>query len=204
MNLALLINQPEGRRLEFKQQLNKPLELAKTIVAFANDAGGELIIGVQDDHRKLVGLPEDELLFLEEQISNIIFDHCQPIIVPEISFQQVDGAHFIRVHIHRGSNFPYYIKAKGKLEGTYIRVGSSNHLADENIIAELERQKRNVSYDSEVVLDDHIGDLDLGRFRLFYEERTAERLDETALRKLELVRIFQGKPSAYSCTNLVF
>lgn len=153
MDVTALISQPEGRRLEFKQQLNKPLELAKTIVSFANDAGGELIIGVQDNPRKLVGVPEEELLSLEEQISNIIFDHCQPIIVPEISFQQVDGIHLIRVHIHRGSNFPYYLKSKGKREGTYIRVGSSNHLADENIIAELERQKRNVSYDSEIVLD---------------------------------------------------
>src|SRR5690606_10058824 len=135
---------------------------------------------------KLVGLPEDELLALEEQISNIIFDHCHPIIVPEISFQQVDDAHLIRVRIHRGSNFPYYLKTKGKREGTYIRVGSSNHLADEDIVADLERQKRNVSYDSEPLLDCSIGDLDIAAFGSFYEERTGEVLDEVALRKLEL------------------
>lgn len=110
MNLEILMNQPEGRRLEFKQQLNKPQEFAKTIVAFANDAGGELIIGVQDAPRRLVGVPEDELFTLEEQISSIIFDYCQPIIVPEISFQQVESVHLIRVRIHRGSNFPYHLK----------------------------------------------------------------------------------------------
>ena len=46
------------------------------------------------------------------------------------------------------------IKIKeGKLKGTYIRVGSSNRQADETIIHELERQKRNISYDSELIYD---------------------------------------------------
>lgn len=47
---------------------------------------------------------------------------------------------------------PYYLKDKGKLKGTYIRVGSTNKLADETIIAELERRRRNISFDSEVVM----------------------------------------------------
>src|SRR5690606_32537273 len=93
---------------------------------------------------------------------------------------------------HRGSNFPYHLKTKSKRDGTYIRVGSSNHLADETIIADLERQKRNVSYDSEPILDYGNDELDISSFRSFYEERTGEALDEIALRKLELVKLHQG------------
>jgi predicted HTH transcriptional regulator len=45
MHLKQIITQPEGRRLEFKEALPERSDLAKTIVAFANDAGGKLYIG---------------------------------------------------------------------------------------------------------------------------------------------------------------
>ena len=38
MKITELIYQPEGRRLEFKESLPTVADLAKTIVAFANDA----------------------------------------------------------------------------------------------------------------------------------------------------------------------
>lgn len=124
------LKQPEGRRLEFKQELPKASDLCKTIVAFANDAGGELYIGISDEPREIVGIPEEELFRLEEQISELIHGNCYPVIVPDISFHGEEDKKFIRVQIFRGSNFPYYLKSKGKLEGTYIRVGSSNRQAD--------------------------------------------------------------------------
>ena len=80
-----VLNQPEGRRLEFKAELPEHSDLAKTIVAFANDAGGDLYIGVTDDPREVVGLDEEKLMAIEEKISNIIFDRCYPAILPEIN-----------------------------------------------------------------------------------------------------------------------
>jgi ATP-dependent DNA helicase RecG len=59
--LSEIIHQPEGRRLEFKSQLPSAADIAKTIVAFSNDAGGELFIGIQDNPRELKGLLENEL-----------------------------------------------------------------------------------------------------------------------------------------------
>jgi predicted HTH transcriptional regulator len=44
-------------------------DLDKTIITFANDAGGELFIGVKDNPREVVGLKEDDLLALEEKNS---------------------------------------------------------------------------------------------------------------------------------------
>jgi predicted HTH transcriptional regulator len=38
--------QPESRRLEFKELLPKGDHLARTVVAFANGAGGKIIFGV--------------------------------------------------------------------------------------------------------------------------------------------------------------
>ena len=172
MNIKKIINQPEGRRLEFKGELPENADLAKTIVAFANDAGGELYIGVGNNPRELVGIAEDELFVLEEKISNIIYDRCYPAILPEITFLSEDDKHLIRVTIYRGSAPPYYLKDKGKLQGTYIRVGSSNRQADETIIAELERIRRNISFDSEIVVEKPAHQLKIDSFAAMFLEKT--------------------------------
>jgi ATP-dependent DNA helicase RecG len=43
MKISDLLQQPEGRRLEFKESVPTFSELARTIVAFANDAGGGIV-----------------------------------------------------------------------------------------------------------------------------------------------------------------
>ena len=193
MNLEEKIKQPEGRRLEFKETMPERADLAKTVVAFANDAGGVLYLGVSNNPREIVGLPEEVLVPLEEQISNIIYDRCYPAILPEITFLSEGNKHLIKVQVYRGSMPPYYLKEKGKLKGTYIRVGSANRLADESIILELERRRRNISFDSEIVLDKEVSDLYLEGLKKIFEEKTGDSLDIQALKKLELVKEVQDK-----------
>jgi predicted HTH transcriptional regulator len=50
-NLPDLISQGEGSRLEFKATISAPHRIARTLCAFANTAGGTLLIGVSDDGR---------------------------------------------------------------------------------------------------------------------------------------------------------
>ncbi len=69
---------------------------------------------------------------------------------------------------------------------------SSNRQADESIITELERRKRNISFDSELVMDKPVKELDIANFKKEYEEKTGEILDNQTLRKLELTKDFQG------------
>jgi predicted HTH transcriptional regulator len=40
---------PEGKTLEFKRDLSSPKNMFKTLVAFANTAGGRLLIGIEDN-----------------------------------------------------------------------------------------------------------------------------------------------------------
>ncbi len=192
MNIKEILNQPEGRRLEFKAELPENSDLAKTVVAFANDAGGDLYIGVADDPREVVGLDEEKLMAIEGKISNIIFDRCYPAILPEIKFISEGNKHLIQVTIFRGSTPPYYLKEKGKLQGTFIRVGSTNRLADEAIISELERRRRNISFDSEVISDKPINELNIDGFKTIFKEKADEELSDQVLRKLDLVKHMQG------------
>ena len=69
MSINELINQSEGRRLEFKGELPTNSDLAKTVVAFANDAGGEIYIGINDNPRQIIGLSS---IVKKETSGNII------------------------------------------------------------------------------------------------------------------------------------
>ena len=47
--LTSLLKRLEGKTLEFKKDLSSPDNLLRTLVAFANTAGGTVLIGVEDD-----------------------------------------------------------------------------------------------------------------------------------------------------------
>ena len=53
--------QGEGKTLEYKAELPKGKQLAKTLIAFANGSGGKLVIGV-DDKRQLIGIKDADFL----------------------------------------------------------------------------------------------------------------------------------------------
>jgi predicted HTH transcriptional regulator len=192
MKFTEILKQPENRRLEFKESLPSKSDLAKTIVAFSNDAGGELYIGIKDKPREIVGVKEDDLLLLEEKISNIIHDQCSPFIRPDILFINYEEKHIIKIVIHKGNNPPYYISNKGIENGTYLRIGSTNRQIDKEIIAELERQKNDISYDSEICYQATVSELDLTAFKKLYEEKAKEKLTDNVLKKLKLVVSEQG------------
>jgi ATP-dependent DNA helicase RecG len=191
--LSLILAQPEGRRLEFKASMPAKAELAKTIIAFSNDAGGEFYLGIQDSPREVVGIDEEWLNKLEEKISCIIHDQCVPNILPEILFQNHNGRYVIVVKIHKGSSPPYFLKSKGIDTGTFIRVGSTNRQASAEIIAELNRQKQNISFDSELIFQKNVDQIELHSFEELFFEQTGEKLTKQVLSKLELFKIDQGK-----------
>ncbi len=90
MEIKDIINQVEGRS-EFKEGNPGKSELAKTAIAFANDAGGTIFIGIKDNPRSIVGVDENNIMHLEEQVSNIIFDQCHPLILAEISILNIEN-----------------------------------------------------------------------------------------------------------------
>ena len=191
--LSQLLTQPEGRRLEYKSAMPAHSDLAKTIVAFANDAGGDIFVGVDDIEHQIIGIDENDYPNLEEQVSNLVFDRCAPTILPEVSLVRVEGKPLLRIKVYRGSQPPYYLKSEGKLGGTYIRVGSNNRLADEEIVMELERRRHRISFDSELMPQVNFEDLKYNEFSKLLEEKTRESLNENILNKLQLVREEQGR-----------
>ena len=149
MKIQEILKQPESKTLEFKKEIPKNRQnLLKTVVAFANGAGGHIYIGVNDD-RTITGIKE-EPFDIEEKLASIIYDSISPIT--NVFFQTVtfkDKLIFI-IKILPGANKPYYLKKLGHEGGIFLRMGSTNRKADSQSVAELMRQTRNISLDQEI------------------------------------------------------
>ena len=144
MNILDKVRQPENRKLELKRSLPPRAKWLKSIIAFANGAGGELILGVNDKSRDIVGI--ENPFELEEKISNTIHDSIRPSISPYIQTINLKNRQLLSVQILPGQQKPYYLASKGLEKGTYIRVGSTNRQADLSAIEELKRQAYGISY----------------------------------------------------------
>ena len=180
----------ENKRLEFKEKLPSNESIAKTIVAFSNTSGGKLIIGI-NDNREIVGINEDKIFEYEEKISSIISDLCYPTILPEIYAQNIDGKVVLVIEVFRGSMLPYYLKNKGKLKGTYVRIGSTNRVADEVMITELQRQRFNKSFDEEENFEYELKNLNL---EVIYNEfsKIGKVCNYEKLKNLKLIKNING------------
>ena len=190
-NLLLDIQKGENKKLEFKVKFPKSETLAKTIIDFSNTAGGKLIIGV-DDNKNIIGIDEDKVFEYEEKVASIINDLCYPTILPEIYIQNINSKLLLVIEVFRGALLPYYLKPKGKLKGTFIRVGSTNRLADEQIIAELQRQRLNKSFDEEENFEFNLDNLDLS---IIYKqfEKIDKRCDYEKLKNLKLIKTLNNQ-----------
>jgi len=191
MNLQELIKKGESKTLELKEKLPSAVNLAKTVIAFSNTAGGKIVVGVNDE-REIVGVKENEVFDLQEKVSSIIYDMCYPNILPEIYTVNIDGKILLVIEIFRGSLLPYYLKNKGKLKGTYIREGSTDRLADKSIILELERQRMGRTFDEEENLEVDIEDLDLTPI-LNEFKKAGKEISTEQLKNLKLIKNVNGR-----------
>ena len=152
----------ESKNLEFKESLPvKSSKYMKTIVAFANGQGGKLIIGVEDDTKKIVGIDKNEAFKIMDAIANAISDSCKPAIIPDIYMQTVNETTVIIVDIEAGRQRPYYLAAEGLQHGVYVRVAGTTRPADESMVKELLFEGNNRFFDKTVCLGLRVSEADI-------------------------------------------
>lgn len=151
--LADEIKAGESLNIEFKREVPKKSEkYIKSVIAFANTAGGKIVIGVDDETHEIVGVDKNEVFKIMDGITNTISDMCYPQIFPNIEVDTIDGKSVIAIEIYPGASRPYYIKSLGKEAGTYIRVSGTSRPADEAILKDLELQGSRQSFDEMVCI----------------------------------------------------
>ena len=98
----------EGITTEFKREYTE--DIKKTVIAFANTRGGEILIGVEDDGT-VIGVPEvDETMF---KASNALRDSIKPDITMFLLCEkrEMDGKDIVAVSVQKGTSCPYYLAA---------------------------------------------------------------------------------------------
>lgn len=152
-----LLIQNEGKTIEFKESCRSIPNIVQTVVAFANTAGGNIVIGVKDKTKEIVGI--DEPLKEEERISNAIADTVQPLIMPDFQIHSWRDRELLVIYVPHLVG-PYYIKAKGPEKGVYIRLGSTNRQAGPAMVSELRRRARNITFDEQSFPEINSEDID--------------------------------------------
>ena len=116
--LNILIRSGEGYNAEFKRAIpSKKREIAEEICAFANAAGGVLLIGVGDDNRVVgTNLTNASRSALQDAIGAI-----DPTIPVEIEEHQIEGLTVVSIEVKTGTRKPYALSG-----AIHVRVGPNS------------------------------------------------------------------------------
>ncbi|MCQ6963687.1 AlbA family DNA-binding domain-containing protein [Methanolobus chelungpuianus] len=186
--ISQLITMPEGKTLEFKRDISSPKNIIKTLVAFANTAGGRLVIGVEDDTREVRGVvnPLDE----EERLCDLIADGIAPRLVPNVELMSIEDKTLLSVEVYPSGQRPHWVKKEGHDEGVYVRLGSTNRKADRELIAELKRTSAGTSFDELPLPDLSVEALDIVAAKELFKGK--RELGEREIVSLKMLAEEQG------------
>jgi len=84
-------------------------------------------------------------------LANLISDRIYPKLIPNIEIISWRDLNLLAVQVFPSNNRPHFLKNLGIDKGVYIRVGSSNRLADSSIVAELQRIIHCETFDEQVL-----------------------------------------------------
>lgn len=138
------LSQNESKTLEFKENAKNLSGILKTVIAFANTAGGILLVGVKDKTKEIIGVAD--ALREEERIANSISDSVAPLIIPDIEIHTHRDRELVVIRVPHAAG-PFYLKTDGEKQGVYIRFGSTNRIADDEMLSSLKLFSENRSYD---------------------------------------------------------
>ena len=188
-SIAELLTTPEGKTFECKRDLSSPLNLLKTLVAFANSAGGLVLIGVADASREVIGLPEP--LQAEEQLCNLIADGIAPRLVPNVELVAHGDLNLLLVEVFPSSQRPHHLIKQGPDQGVFVRLGSTNRQADSALIEELRRSVSGAAFDEQPIAELSVDDLDRDAITAAFEG--IRPISDQDLHSLRVLTTVQGR-----------
>lgn len=164
----------ESKNLEFKSQLPKLENLVKTCIAFANGSGGQILIGIEDKTKKIIGYSESDRQKIYHDFPNSLYDSTCPNLFADIYEKNFGKQSVIVIDIAHANKRPCFLVSEGPSNGVYIRVGSSTRKANQDYIEELFRENKRTYYDEEILFDKNI-DFDEDILKKFYGERPSNK-----------------------------
>jgi predicted HTH transcriptional regulator len=136
--ITRLIASGESETLDFKQTISDASKIAKTLVAFANNKGGTLLIGVRDNGSISGIRSEDEKYMLE--LAGTFY--CEPKINVTYTEYEIDKKTVIEAKILPGTDKPYYAKDNDGKWWVYHRVKDQSLQASAVMFQVIKKQNR--------------------------------------------------------------
>jgi predicted HTH transcriptional regulator len=140
MNVKKMIFEGEGVSLDFKKTITSCEKIARTMVAFANNKGGRLFIGVADDGTITGVKSEDEEKYM---IGRAAGSFAKPQLDPVFEEVYVDDKLVLVVEIPETNSKPYYALAEDGKWWVYVRVKDKSVLASKIVVDVLKRSSDN-------------------------------------------------------------
>lgn len=137
MNIRKLILEGEGVSLDFKKKITSCEKIAKTMVSFANNKGGRLLIGVSDDGTISGVKSEEEEKYMINRAAHLF---CKPALEPKFEEIYIDDKIVLIAEIGKSEIKPHYALGEDKKWWVYIRVNDKSVLASKIVIDVLKRE----------------------------------------------------------------
>lgn len=179
-----LITKEESENIEFKESFDK--ETIETIGAFANTAGGTILVGVSDKSEiKGVKLGKDTI----NHWMNEIAQKTEPRVVPEIKQKEIKNKVVVIIKV---AEFPIKpVSVRGRY---FKRVGKSTRKIMSQEIAQMHLLSTGMSWDTFSPQNKTLKDIDLNKVKKYITNANAagrRNIKDTpteVLKKLELVK----------------
>ncbi len=187
-----LLKKGEDSYTEFKEEKVHPEKLAKTIVAFANTAGGNLIIGVADDC-EITGISNFDKEM--QRIDNICANNCEPPIFPEMERLFYEDKKILIIKIPKGSQRPYRTN-KGIY---YVKTASGKRIASSGELKEIQQASGSIYYDELPIPNTSLENIDLkyvDSFLFTYLKKQIDDFDlkvDILLKNLKILTLYENR-----------
>jgi predicted HTH transcriptional regulator len=141
MNIKKQIFEGEGVKLDFKKTITSCEKIARTMVSFANNKGGRLLIGVADDGTIKGVKSEDEERYMITKAAHL---YARPALEPVFEEVYVDDKLVLIVDTPESTLKPHYALAEDGKWWAYVRVKDKSVLASKIVVDVLKRSAENM------------------------------------------------------------
>jgi len=158
---------PESEMVEWKQSLGEWKEIVETCAAFATARGGIIYVGISPNGR-IVGMDVGKGTL--EDLTNKISSNTSPRLVPSISVTTKNGLTVVSIRVKEAPGKPVWA-----FDRPFRRSGRTNQRLSQEEAMELFMDSRHLTWDTTILPDATIKDIDSGAVRRFLELANAER-----------------------------
>jgi len=137
--LKNLVAQGEGSTLEFKRKVSHPEKVVREMIAFANSAGGVLLVGIADDG-SIPGLkyPEGESHVISEALKKVT-----PALPFHETFIPLGGSRTVlQYKVFESLSKPHFMDNDNKSRECFIRIQDKSIKASREVREILKRKQQ--------------------------------------------------------------